>query len=355
MQYRIGDKVKFLNDVGGGIITKLLGKNMVHVENEDGFEIPTLVSEIVLVGEQSASATNTASEKSTAKQPASAAEFIRQGTQAAPIKEEERKSTIQIAGNDQAKFYLAFVPENSYNPLDGTTKIYVVNDCNQTLLYNYLYFDGFQYNMQQWGEVSPNTKQIIGSLSSADIANLPEFAFQLMFFKEGASSLEQPLLKKIHVQSTKFYKAGSFQKNDFFQTPALLYKLHETAMEQAVEQLKVAIKKEPEPARVKRPETPKEWPELLEVDLHMHELVESEAGMTPKDMLDLQMKTFQDNIKGAIQSNKVKRVVFIHGIGEGVLKNAVRRELARNYKKYDFQDASFQEYGYGATMVILKR
>jgi hypothetical protein len=37
---KIGDKVKFLNDVGGGVVTRFLNKNMVMVENYDGFEIP---------------------------------------------------------------------------------------------------------------------------------------------------------------------------------------------------------------------------------------------------------------------------------------------------------------------------
>ncbi|MDD4192198.1 MAG: hypothetical protein PHI28_12760, partial [Mangrovibacterium sp.] len=46
--YKLGDRVKFLNDVGGGVVTKIVGKNMVHVENEDGFEIPVLLSEIIL-------------------------------------------------------------------------------------------------------------------------------------------------------------------------------------------------------------------------------------------------------------------------------------------------------------------
>ena len=41
--YKLGDRVKFLNDVGGGTVTKIVGKNMVHVENEDGFEIPVLL------------------------------------------------------------------------------------------------------------------------------------------------------------------------------------------------------------------------------------------------------------------------------------------------------------------------
>jgi dsDNA-specific endonuclease/ATPase MutS2 len=47
-------------------------------------------------------------------------------------------------------------------------------------------------------------------------------------------------------------------------------------------------------------------------------------------------------------------VVFIHGVGNGTLKLEIRRELEKKDKILTFQDASFKEYGYGATMVNLK-
>ena len=49
---KIGDKVRFLSEVGGGKISGFQGKNIVLVEDEDGFEIPTPISEVVLVGNE---------------------------------------------------------------------------------------------------------------------------------------------------------------------------------------------------------------------------------------------------------------------------------------------------------------
>jgi dsDNA-specific endonuclease/ATPase MutS2 len=46
--------------------------------------------------------------------------------------------------------------------------------------------------------------------------------------------------------------------------------------------------------------------------------------------------------------------VFIHGKGDGVLRQALTKELNYRYKKHDVQDASFQEYGYGATQVTIR-
>jgi DNA-nicking Smr family endonuclease len=137
----------------------------------------------------------------------------------------------------------------------------------------------------------------------------------------------------------------------------MLFKLNETEMDKALEQLtdkevKKVIKVK-EPAR--QPQLKVETPELIEVDLHMHELVDSTAGLSNKEMLDYQLKKFREQMEAAIANHDVKKIVFIHGLGNGVLKQELRRELSTRYKKYPFQDASFQEYGYGATMVILRK
>ena len=49
---KIGDKVRFLSEVGGGIISGFKGKDIVLVEDEDGFEIPTPIKDVVLVGNE---------------------------------------------------------------------------------------------------------------------------------------------------------------------------------------------------------------------------------------------------------------------------------------------------------------
>ena len=59
-------------------------------------------------------------------------------------------------------------------------------------------------------------------------------------------------------------------------------------------------------------------------------------------------------MKAALHTGLIK-IVFIHGVGQGVLKQEVLKLLKTKYAKYYTQDASFREYGYGATMVILRK
>lgn len=93
--------------------------------------------------------------------------------------------------------------------------------------------------------------------------------------------------------------------------------------------------------------------EVMEVDLHMHEILDDERGLDPGEMLEVQMKHFERMMKRAEQG-RVNRVVFIHGVGQGVLRNEIRNALTEYYPNCTFHDASYQEYGYGATEVIIR-
>lgn len=93
--------------------------------------------------------------------------------------------------------------------------------------------------------------------------------------------------------------------------------------------------------------------EKLEVDLHIHELVDRDTGMDPHDKLQIQMEHFERMMKRAEQQ-RISKVIFIHGIGQGILRNEIRKNLELYYPNADFFDGSYREYGYGATEVRLR-
>ena len=113
--------------------------------------------------------------------------------------------------------------------------------------------------------------------------------------------------------------------------------------------VKAKEKKAPESKPVKT-----QQPETVEVDLHIHELVDNANGLSNKEILDIQVEKVEREMRSAIES-RAKRIVFIHGVGQGVLKQEMAKLLKSKFPKYVYQDASFKEYGYGATMVILRR
>lgn len=90
-----------------------------------------------------------------------------------------------------------------------------------------------------------------------------------------------------------------------------------------------------------------------EFDLHIEKLVPNKRGMSNYDILTLQSETAKRHIEFAIR-NRIPKIVFIHGVGEGILKAELDFLLGR-YDNIDFQDANYQKYGLGATEVYFKQ
>ncbi|HET8885270.1 MAG TPA: Smr/MutS family protein [Salinimicrobium sp.] len=89
----------------------------------------------------------------------------------------------------------------------------------------------------------------------------------------------------------------------------------------------------------------------MEVDLHINKLVNSTRGMEPYSILNLQLETAERQLKFAV-SKRIQRIVFIHGVGEGVLKAELDRLLSK-FDNINYYDADYQKYGLGATEVYI--
>ncbi len=81
---------------------------------------------------------------------------------------------------------------------------------------------------------------------------------------------------------------------------------------------------------------------------------DSTAGLSNAEILNLQIDKFSE-VMDANLRHPGQKIVFIHGKGEGVLRQALMKELKHRYKGHDVQDASFREYGFGATQVTIRK
>ncbi|MEL0644838.1 Smr/MutS family protein [Olleya sp. Ti.3.14] len=89
----------------------------------------------------------------------------------------------------------------------------------------------------------------------------------------------------------------------------------------------------------------------MEVDLHLHHLVDNERGMTSYDKLSIQLDTARQQLEFAIRK-RIQKIVFIHGVGEGVLKMELETLFSR-YDKVKYYEADYKKYGLGATEVYI--
>ncbi len=343
---KVGDKVKFLNDIGGGVVTGFINKTTVNVEGEDGFEVPCLINQLINID---APELNPGSSK----------------TITAPVETEtipepkflEPDGEI-INGKNSPDFYFCFVPKDSKKPLTGEIEMYVVNDSNYTVLYSYAHIKPESVEAIKQGTIKSNSRTKIDSLVQENLSELPDFGFQLIYFKNSESEWNQPVVKKFKVNPVKFYKESTFQRNSYFRKNALVLQITPNPLQTEMDKLtqddfKKIVKAKEIQEKPKR-QFQKRTLEEVVIDLHISELLDSSEGLSNREMLEIQTDKVDSEMNSAIKSH-VKRIVFIHGVGQGVLKQEVSNLLKRKFKKYYYQDASFKEYGYGATMVILRK
>lgn len=389
---KIGDKVRFLSESGGGVIAGFQGKNIVLVEDEDGFQIPTPINDVIQVIDDDYSTGKVVG--STLPKPTSVKNAL---TSSATDDEEEPidddPSTKEITfrapaeerkGGNLLSCYLAFVPMDMKDMTHTRFESYFVNDSNYYVRFTYLSAEGNSWKLKSSIEAEPNTKEFIEEFGKEDLNDLGHVAIQLLSYKRDKSFMLKPTIDvQFRIDTVKFYKLHTFQENDFFELPALLYTIVENdkvtrPLVVDSKQLKEQMyQKEPKDhievtkadekksnTYVRRYNARKQTgnpfqlkhrgdDDIVVVDLHAHELLDTTTGMSAIDILNFQLQKFRDTLQ-QYKDKKGQRIVFIHGKGEGVLRRALINDLNYRYKKYQYQDASFQEYGYGATQVTIR-
>lgn len=90
----------------------------------------------------------------------------------------------------------------------------------------------------------------------------------------------------------------------------------------------------------------------MEVDLHIHELVDDQRGLPDRAKLAIQMDHF-DRMMDIAKRQKLRRIVFIHGVGQGVLRHQIRTSLDQHHPDCTYREGDPRKYGSGATEVWL--
>lgn len=377
---KIGDKVRFLNDVGGGVITAIPDKNTVLVCDEDGFEIPTMANEVVVVDTNEYNIQKKQIEAPKKKKvvvdevPATS---IKQALAVGNLEEEEEEDLAdkeltykpmaqERRGANELNLMLSFVPKQIKALSESPLEVYLVNDCNYYIQFVLLEHEGNSCRLRHSGELMPNTKLFLEELRHADLEQWERVTVQVLAYKREKLFIPKPAMNiGLRVEGAKFFKLHAFRTSAYFKEPALFFDIirNDKPVREAYidpEQLRDAMQ-EPalppvqQPARIateKKKKHSGKNNEILEIDLHSDELFDTLVGLGPKDILEYQLKVFKDTMDEHLK-DKGRRIVFIHGKGDGVLRKAILKELNLHYKQCYVQDASFREYGYGATMVTI--
>lgn len=344
---KIGDTVRFLNSTGGGRIVRIDG-NIAHVEDQDGFEVPALLRECVVVME--ASATPKESPKVTppaAEKKASEPELPK----------------IETAGGDNINALLAFEATNLKSLSSSEFDAVLVNDSNYYLNFSFATRSDNEdrWTLRRAGIVEPNIVLTLCTIKPSELNAIDRVMVQFIAYKDDKKyTCKPPVSVDAKIDNTKFFKLHCFKSNPYFDTPVIAIDIakddrpcHTIEIDPA--KLKAAMREKhdtaPAPGKTSKPAFNKKN-DIIEVDLHINELLDNTKGLSRADMLNCQIDEFR-KVMDANLRNHGQKIVFIHGKGEGILRQALLKELTHRYKGHDVSDASFREYGFGATQVVI--
>ena len=327
MKLRIGDKVRFLNETGEGVVTRFIDKNTAYVELPDGFEIPYSVKQLVPVH----------------------TELI--------LNSEADNLDLDPESGVTDAVYFVIEPDHEMPVLASDYKIYLFNSSSYNLIYAYSIKDEAYFQTLKHGEVGAYQKILLKTCKVGFFKEHSYHKIECLLFKNVHYRAQIPIAETIFVSPDNL-KQSALIKHEEFKRPVFAFLLKdEFIVAQNVEQelsdediAKLKGVKEFKSAS-KTSKSHKEQLKKLEkeVDLHIEELVDKVSGMSNHEILSVQLERFEKELDKAIESG-MKKLIIIHGVGNGRLKREIQ-SILKSTQGVTFQDASYKDYGFGATQI----
>ncbi|MDJ1502502.1 DUF2027 domain-containing protein [Xanthocytophaga agilis] len=321
----IGDKVRMVHGREEGIIVGFTKNHMIEVEIEDGFRIPMLRSEIVIISQEEA------------------ARF-----QKNPVTEPIKNTSRDVLAD--RGIFLAFIPLN-----DIGLALYLINNTDFDMPYTLGQEQNGKYKGIKGGSLARKSSVKIDEYSSQNFESWGVFVWQSLLFREGMTSLREPMLQRIRFRANTFFKTKA--KAPLLGKDAHLFQLDTPTASQPVtiqpdkivesweNNTQLTTNNQSKANTVNKPAS--------EIDLHIEKLTTNLIGLATAEMLQIQLQAFEKALDAAI-AHGMHDITFIHGVGNGTLRNEIHRKLGKNVHVQYYEDAQKEKFGYGATKVKLK-
>lgn len=358
MKLSVGDQVKFLNAVGGGVVTKVLDTRMVLVADQDGFEMPTLNAELIKIDPDNAGARFFKEEfripESTHREMIAKAESALHH----PVDEGDSLDPRVIRNRTSEEIFLAFIPHDQKWLITGMVDIFLINNTSFDVIYNLFHRTSpGHYTGVDYGSLFANSRYLVTTVNRENLMYWTEGSLQFMFHKEQLETVVPPFNSDFQIDGKKFHKEGAYRESSLVKEKGIVIRL--LSLTGYIEETR------PKPAESRIHASPhsgtprKETlsiifshqtePRKAVVDLHIHELMEDPSNLEKSEILDFQKNYFIRCLDTAIANNFLN-VVFIHGVGNGILKGALTDHLKKT-GGIEWFDAPMALYGIGAIEV----
>ncbi len=346
MKIKIGDHVRFLNDTGEGKVVKLMSDRLVEVRTADGWDMPYPVDELIVLPDE---------DGGDAYKPEPAT--VNLGT--------AKESSAFGMKNDlviSSDIFLLIVQDTENKQFSGV-RFYLVNDTQQQLDFIYYRIGLLSTVISESDSLEPGTKIFLDELNLEALSSMKGWQIQGILSNPEQKFISPIINNYIPFQTKKFASQGAYSENDFLHEAAMLIQLTpdpKDLLDQSLDSVdigQIVMQKENDNIELNKPRvfhTSKPDQSPREIDLHINRLVDKVIGLSNREILGIQMDKFHEELKHAL-TLKESSIVFIHGIGNGTLKKELRKTIERDYDVCEYEDASFKEYGFGATLLRIRQ
>ncbi|MEA5112147.1 hypothetical protein SDC9_41563 [bioreactor metagenome] len=370
MELRTGDKVRFLNEKGEGIVTRILSNTMVNVAIEEGFEVPVLASDLIRI-EPQGMAGRFFDRNVNVELPAGS--VIAEERNEKPVKAENASGEDEPDGISPLYrqsgagvtegIYLIYAPHDQKWLMTGNLDIYLVNNSRYEAIFSFMLkeeegvFSGVNFEV-----IPPYSKMLIETITREDLDSWSEGIVQVIFHSAESMPVLSPLHAAFKIKSVRFYKETSYQEFRLAGLKSVVLNLGDISGQLLIsgaEPLMTAVSDPAARQKISAIAPPayidrfRTAPREAEVDLHISSLRDDYAEMSNNEILRYQLDFFARMLDSAITNNYYK-VTFIHGIGNGSLKSAIVSALA-DYENVEFRNAPFARFGNGAVDIIIHK
>ena len=306
----IGDQVRALHSNEEGFITKIIDDKTIEIEIEDGFTMPILIKDVVLVKREES-------------------EYFDLNQQP-HIENNILKKTDTHLG-----IYLAFIPVS-----ENFVDLHFINNTDYELLITAHSITDKSIKGDFSIKSDPKSHTLLNKWNIKNFDKWNDLQIDLLYFQKQSTSFQSPLSKKIKFQAKSFF-------NNFKLVPLIEQKGYLYQIDQDVKQIDPKVLSSNSTEEVLDIDVPESI-----IDLHADQLP-STKGMSPHEILSHQLQTFTQKLEAAIAIG-MSDITFIHGSGTGVLKAKIQKLLSKHPHIAYFQDAQKNKFGYGATYVKIK-
>jgi hypothetical protein len=314
----IGDRVRLLHGSEEGIITKFINEKMIEVEIEDGFQIPVMKNEVVVIAKEEADYFSGKAATETPFHPS-------------PVSKTDIHKGL----------FLAFFEIN-----DKVLALYFINNTEYDIAYSFNHEIQQNYQGISIGICKTKEHVKVKEFEVQQFDNWPALVFQGIFHKKGNHAVQSPLVKKIKFKASVFFKSKG--KAPLLDKQGFIFQIDSNIEQINPEKLKESLYKPTEGSNSYIPVRPQKM-----IDLHIEKLQPNSQGMSNREIIRLQMETFEKNLDAAIATG-MDEITFIHGVGNGVLRNEIQKKLSQMKNIKFFKDSMKEKFGFGATTVTIK-